>query len=136
MVLNMDCMRDVLLQTEALSTVQISSNGPISMQSFSVKKLFKRIPSYSCEDIYYAVLMLSEAEFILTSETRVMGGVADCEILRLTYQGHEFLAKIKDPGHWATVHRILPSVRDYSLSAISAIAEGVTKAILDKHLFT
>ena len=99
MVLNTDCIRDVLLQTEALSSVQVYSNGLIAMEPFSISKLYDRLPAYSHEDIYYTVLMLSEAEFILTSETRVMGGISECSILRLTYQGHEFLAKIKDPGH-------------------------------------
>lgn len=135
MILNMDCLREVLIQTERLSTVAIRGNGLITLEPFSIAGLYKVLPSFSHEDIYYSVLMLTEAGLLLSEEIRVMGGVSDCSILRLTYQGHEFLAKIKDPGHWSAVRRILPAVCDYSLSAISAVAEGITKAALDKRLF-
>lgn len=136
MVLNMDCIRAVLMQTEALSAVHVYDDGLISIEPFPIEALYEQLPGFSHEDIYYSALMLSEAEYLLMQETRAMGGVVGCYIQRMTYQGHEFLGKIKDPGHWSKVQRIIPAVRDFSLSTVSAIAEGVTKGILDKRLFT
>ena len=133
MVLNVDCVRAVLMQVEELTKVEVQDDGLVALEPFSINALYENLPSYSHEDIYYSVLMLSEAEYLLMEETHVMGGVIGCFIVRLTYQGHEFLGKIKDSDHWSLVHRAFPAIRDYSLSAISAIAEGITKAALDKH---
>ena len=136
MILNVACIREVLMQTEALSQVQVQTDGLITLEPFSIDLLYENLPTFSPEDIYYSVLMLSEAGYLLMQEAHAMGGVAGCFIARLTYQGHEFLGKIKDPGHWSKVQRIIPAVRDFSLSTVAAIAEGVTKGILDKRLFT
>ncbi len=136
MVLNVDRVRAVLMQVEERSKVEIQGNGLIALEAFSINVLYENLPAYSHEDIYCSVLMLSEAGYLLMEETHAMGGVIGCFIVRLTYQGHEFLGKIKDSGHWSLVRRAFPAIRDYSLSAISAIAEGITKAALDKHFAT
>ena len=57
-----------------------------------------------------------------------------CAINYLTYSGHEFLERIRDEKRWGKVKGILNTVRDYSLSAISAIAEGVTSAAITSYL--
>ena len=49
-------------------------------------------------------------------------------ILDLTPKGHQFIAQIRDSGQWKKVKNGLDAVRNYSLAAISAVAEGVTSA--------
>ncbi len=51
----------------------------------------------------------------------------------LSPNGHEFLAKIRDKNQWAAVKSGLSAVRNYSLSAISSVAEGITSAAISSY---
>lgn len=48
----------------------------------------------------------------------------------LTPKGHQFIAKIRDERQWKSVKKGLAAVRNYSLSAISAVADGVTSGAI------
>ena len=52
----------------------------------------------------------------------------------LSPNGHEFLSKIRDNNQWSKVKTGLSAVRNYSLSAISSVAEGVTSAAISAYL--
>ena len=51
----------------------------------------------------------------------------------LSPSGHELLAKIRDEKQWATVKKGISAVRNYSLSALSAVAEGATSAAINAY---
>lgn len=136
MKLNVECIRDVLIEIESQHRVESKADGLISIQRLDIESIYEQLPRYRREDVYYSVLMLKEAEYILIDETYVMGGVCSCKILRMTYAGHEFLAKIRDDKQWGNVQKALGVVRNYSISAISAIAEGVTSAAINAHFLT
>lgn len=136
MKLNVECIRDVLIEIESQHRIEVETDGLISIQRLDIGSIYKQLPQYQREDIYYSVLMLSEAEYVLIDETYAMGGVYSCEILRMTYAGHEFLAKIRDDKQWSNVRKALGAIRNYSISAISAIAEGVTSAAINSQFLT
>lgn len=52
----------------------------------------------------------------------------------MTYAGHELLENIRDDGRWKAVTTGLAAVRNYSLSAISSLAEGITAGAISAYL--
>lgn len=60
--------------------------------------------------------------------------VYECLVNYMTYDGHEFLNEIRDGKRWNKVKSITTAIRNYSLSAVSSIAEGVTNAAISAFL--
>ncbi len=54
-------------------------------------------------------------------------------IADLTPKGHQFIAQIRDEKQWGAVKKGLAAVRNYSLAAIGAVAEGVTSASISAY---
>lgn len=50
----------------------------------------------------------------------------------MTYEGHEFLDKIRDPERWKTVKSITGALRSFALDAINQAANGVASAAISK----
>lgn len=123
MVLNPDCVRDVLLAIESAKLDEYISPGT----------LHRSLPQYSEGEIEYTCLVLSDGDFIQVVLLQIPGreipGVKS--ITRLTFKGHEFIAKIRDPERWPKLRKAMAGVRDYSLSALNAIAEGATSAAIN-----
>lgn len=46
MVLNVDCIRAVLMQVEELSKVEIQDDGFVALEPFSIDVLYENLPSY------------------------------------------------------------------------------------------
>lgn len=141
MRLDIDCLRDVLLCIEEHTGLRnycyfidkelesIANNmGSVSpIQAYQEKLLEK----YDNDTLLYHVHFCVEAEFAKTSleQSRYKMWIAD-----LTPKGHEFLANIRDTKQWTTVKKGLAAVRNYSLSAISSVAQGVTSAAINAYL--
>lgn len=78
--------------------------------------------------------MLSDGGYI-DAETYSEGdNTVSCLVTMITYNGHELLEHIRDDCQWATVKKGLSAVRSYSLSAIQAIASGITEAAITAYL--
>jgi Hypothetical protein (DUF2513). len=133
MKLNHDCIRSVLLYLESESKVEVGDNGRIRWSEVPIQEFYKALPEYSKEDIYYSLFNIDEAGYINSSCNHAGGSVTMYCVNRITFQGHEFLETIRDDKRWNKVKSILSSVKDYSLSAISAIAEGITTAAIHSH---
>lgn len=120
MKLNSDCVRDVLLAVESADLDEY----------ISPKTLHNSLPQYSEREIEYTCLILDEGGLIIATTMQLPGQeiAAVKSIVRLTYQGHELAAKIRDPERWPKLKKGLSAVRDYSISALSAVAEGVVSA--------
>lgn len=120
MKLNSDCVRDVLLAVESADLDEY----------ISPKTLHNSLPQYSESEIEYTCLILDEGGFIIAITIQLPGQeiTAVKSIVRLTYQGHELAAKIRDPERWPKLKKGLSAVRDYSISALSAVAEGAVSA--------
>lgn len=120
MKLNPDCVRDVLLAVESADLDEY----------ISPKTLHDSLPQYSEREIEYTCLILDEGGPIIATTMQLPGQeiAAVKSIVRLTYQGHELTAKIRDPERWPKLKKGLSAVRDYSISALSAVAEGAVSA--------
>ena len=126
MRLNPDCVRDVLLAIEAAELGEYISPGT----------LHRSLTQYSESEIDYTCLLLDDGGFLISMKIQLpQQEIPNVKsIVRLTYQGHEFIAKIRDAERWHGVKRALPAIRNYSLHAINAVAEGMTSAAISAFL--
>ena len=135
MKLNFDCIRATMLSLEKLLTIQHDHRDNLYMEAVDLRTLYADLPKFSIEDIYYAVVNLAQAGYIDFNGQYADGGLLLYgEVSDINFAGHEFLGQIRDKEQWSIVKTGLSKVRDYSLSAISAIAEGITKVAIDKYI--
>lgn len=135
MKLNPDCIRAVMIEVEKSWNLETDAGGNIAMGSLNINQLYKALPDYEKKDIFYCVYNLEQAGYLDLSIIWADGRIAyRCTINHMTYAGHEFLDKIRDPKQWSAVKNGLNAVRNYSLDAINAIASGVTTAAIAAYL--
>ena len=134
MKLNYDCVRDVLLYLEKQDYYITSEDHYVESNPVDITQMVEDLPEYSFVDLYYTLKNLDEAGYIDLFEIEADCGIIDASVNRITFKGHEFLERVRDSGRWSTVKKVLSSVKDYSLSAIGAIASGVTGAMIDKYI--
>ncbi|MBS6283704.1 MAG: DUF2513 domain-containing protein [Oscillospiraceae bacterium] len=122
MVLNPDCVRDILLEVESLGFDEC----------LTINLLHERLPVYSSDQLEYTCLMLEDGGFLelITIETlgRNLPGVKLIQCL--TYKGHEFLANVHKDDIWAGVKSVSSKIGSASLSALTQIASNVISEII------
>lgn len=122
MVLNPDCVRDVLLSIESCGFGE----------RLTLEKLCEKAPQYSEEDLWYTCLKLEEGGYIdlitFTALRMPMPGIK--EIKSLTYQGHEFLDSVREDKNWGKVKLVAKKAGTFSLSSLGDIAKEVAKAAI------
>lgn len=130
MKLNHECIRDVLLYLESIPYISENSDGYIEYQPIFIENLYESLPQYTHQDIFYSIFNMEQAGFLDATIQSSDDCIHICCVNFLTYSGHEFLESIRDPKRWGLIQRSLPAIRNYSLSAISSIAEGFTSAAI------
>ena len=127
MRLNPDCVRDVLL---AIESAEFGEH-------ISPSTLHRSLSQYTEDEIEYTCLILSDGNFLQVMTIQLPGQEMPSikSIIRLTFQGHELIAKIRDPERWPKLKKAVSAVRDYSLSALEAIANGATSAGINALFF-
>ena len=128
MRLNMDCVRDILLACESFGP----EHTPVMVGD--IASVCKN--EWNTLDLKYTISRMCEGHLI---SGMTLNGDAELEqqvpaIFSITWDGHQFLEKIRDEKTWAKTKTALTAVRNYSLSAISAIAEGITTAAINAYL--
>lgn len=127
MKLDWDCMRAVLAEAEKL---------PLNCL-LDIQQLYDRIPAYSNDVIQYSCLKLHEAGLVVAI---LIDGINNMplpkvnSIADVTYKSHEFLSKVRDDNRWRGIKKALSSVRDYSIDAINAVANGFASAAISSYL--
>lgn len=134
MKLNLDCLRLVMIEIEKRTELTVGSQFEGEFVWVPVSDIADALPKQRKEDVLYTVLLLDEAGFIVSAQHNANNRIVEAYVLRMTYQGHSFLEKIRDEKHWGILKSVLHSVRDYSLDAVSAAANGMTKAFLETAL--
>ena len=135
MVLNMDCLRDVLIVIEQHQRYISTPDGVVSNENLPLTTLCDLLPVYPREDVYYAAFQAEQAGFLKIGGTPAWGGVTlDEEIEYLTFAGHEFLASVRENSRWKALKKALPAIRNYSLDAINALSQGMTSAAITAYL--
>lgn len=133
MKLNMECVRDVLLELESRDYVR-EDDDIFCFIGISLNDLCKQLSKWERTDIFYSLFNLDQADYISMTTFEADIGICDCIINYITFDGHEFLESVRDSQNWKKVKSGLSAVRNYSLSAIAALAEGITSAAVDKFL--
>lgn len=135
MKLNTDCIRAVLLEIEKSWELKDDNCQNIRMESLNIDSLYHALPEYDKKDIFYSLYNLDQAGYVDVSILWADGGtVYNCAINHMTYKGHQFLDQIRDTTRWSKIKRGIDAVRNYSLAAISAMAEGITSAAIASYL--
>lgn len=126
MTLNLDCMRDILLEAEKCKY----------NETLPVRQLEKILTQYYNEIVRYNCLKLYEAGYIeamcIHADNSPLPYIH--EIIDITYPGHEFLANIRKRENWEKTKAIGEKVGVFSLSMAGKIAEGVATAYLKQVL--
>jgi len=138
--INPDCVRDVMLFLENNLFV-IIDNGRYQFGAISINEILSDIDirtTYTREDIVYSVFQLIQDGYIVDrggdTYNKHHFAFNIGEILFITPKGHTFLSGIKDQKNWGKVKHILEKVGSISLSAIEAVANGVTTAMVGKYI--
>lgn len=134
MRLDPDCVRDLLLFIEDMDTYVLDEDNDLTLQGAFLEAISQKLPQYPETQLYYTLDKLEEGG--LVNMTSQWGGdtLTSCHVSSLTYAGHEFLASIRDGGRWDVVKTGLSAVKNYSLTAIAAIAEGITSGAVSAYL--
>lgn len=121
MILNPDCVRDILL------TIESGNLGDY----WNVEKLAAKIP-YSEDEIHYCCLKLDEAGFVDVCTVPQMGTSVEGikSIHDLTFYGHEFLENIKNDNNWNKTKDIAKSVGSFSINALKDISASVISNLI------
>jgi len=119
---DMDLVRDLLLQVD---------KAPKEIDSDDLLLLLE--PQPPLEKFYYHLELLAlEAGFLTGLRIDTLGDDGWIE-LKLTWAGHEFLDKIRDPAIWQETQQVAKKAGGFSLDILGALARGLLKKQIEKH---
>ena len=124
MQLTPDCIRDVLLELETFHI------GVYKVDSFQNCLLH-----YSSEQILYTLIKLYEVAYINAQLIRSSDGqLITFRVYDMTFQGHEFLEKIRSDTVWnQKLKPVFTTIGSMSLEVISSVANSaITSLVLAK----
>lgn len=124
MQLTPDCIRDVLLELETFHI------GAYKVDSFQNCLLH-----YSSEQILYTLIKLYEGGYINAQLVRSSDGqLITFRVYDMTFQGHEFLEKIRSDTVWdQKLKPVFTTIGSMSLEVISSVANSaITSLVLAK----
>lgn len=119
MILDRDCVRDLLL------TVELDSFN----NRFFLDKICDqpKMQSYSKETITYAIQKLDEANYINADILIADGGPYSVSVSSITWDGHQFLDNIRDPGIWEKVKSRSSKLTSVSLPLLAELGLSFVK---------
>lgn len=123
MRLNYDCIRDVLLELEEMLTCNYTDQN-FHTNEVDIENLFDKLSdkNYTIEEIFYSVKNLEQAKFIIADFKQADDGIIDCEIFDITYEGHEFINKVRKDKVWNKVKdKVMSTGASVTLSVISKL---------------
>ena len=134
MKLNNDCIRAVMLEIEKRHKVTVDEENNASFEILWVDALYEALPQYTKEDIFYSLYNLDQAGYVSISTNSGDNAIYMCAINSMTYAGHEFLEKIRDPKAWRYIKGVGSAIGNFSLALINQTANGVATAFINEYL--
>lgn len=121
MKLDLNCIRDTLLTLENWLVL----DDDLEFVCLDLDEICKssNMLKYSKPEIAYTLVMLEEASFIKASITYISGSIYDLTVIRLTYDGHQFLDVVRPQSSWDKIHSISEKTGLKSISSIMEIAD-------------
>lgn len=123
MVLNQDCIRDLMLYLEE----NLKLNDYLSVSSISLK-------NYSPEELLYTADKLYEAEYLKCSRKVYDNTDLMIFVSSITYNGHQFLDNIRDEKVFTKTKSILSTFKSVSVEIISETASKVITNMINQQL--
>nr|DAP60467.1 MAG TPA: Transcriptional regulator, MarR/EmrR family, emrR, transcriptional regulator, DNA-binding [Caudoviricetes sp.] len=125
MKLNIDCVRDVLLELETFT-----------LGSYDSDSFIKSIEKYGNDNVTYSLAKLTEAGYINAKYSRTMDGRPHFDDLYdITFSGHEFLEKIRSDGIWNNnIKPVLSQVGSKSFDMIIQVSTSIISSLISKQL--
>lgn len=122
MVLDPDCVRDVLLVVEECNFGE----------RLTLTTLKERLPGYTEEMLWYTCIKLQEGGYLdlMTFPASRHPLPLIKQIKDLTYSGHEFLNIIRSNNNWVKAKVIAKKAGAFSLKALAEIAQSVAAAAI------
>lgn len=124
MKLNIDCVRDVLLQCE---------NIPLN-NSLKLSELANALPKYSEDEIVYTCLKLKEADYLHIVIKQIGSATTVVKVTDITFSGHEFIEKIRPDSVFSTTKKVLGKIGVFSINMTSQVAGSVISALISQFL--
>ena len=120
MKLDTCCIRDTLLVPENWLVL----NDDLAFIPLDLCEICKSgsMQKYSKSDIAYTLVLLEEAGFIEAEIDYTLEGIHEIDVIRLTFQGHQFLDTIRPESIWKKIHGISEKTGLKSITAIMEIA--------------
>lgn len=140
MKLNPDCVRTLVLFIEEHTYVSGVSESGGKFHKLSPQCMIQVEPvcSYDADEVLYTLIQLSESGYIVTDFSLIKNSETDDflfgHIYYLTPKGHEFASGVRRPERWNKIKAVIKPIGDISLSALTAIAQGVTEGIISNAL--
>lgn len=134
MKLDMDLLRQIMLFLETQDYFIENPDGSIENEPVWFETLCEHFSDTGKQQIFYSLQNLHQAEYIILQASWADDTMQNCCVSTITFKGHEFIASVCDDKNWKRIKKGLLAVRNYSLSAINAIAEGVTSAAISAFL--
>ncbi len=126
MRLDPECIRDILLEIESFSKW-----GGVYVYDPDNLPEGTRLADYSPDTIMYHVRQCNLSGYLLNCMWSEFEYVA---IEDLTPEGHAFVSNTRVEERWLKTKSILSKLGGASLKIVSATAEGVTTAFLNKYM--
>jgi hypothetical protein len=126
MVLNHNCIRDILLEIE-----QFSSFNDTYEYNPNHLPVGSHLSHYDSDTVLYHIRQCDLAGYLFNTNWKVYDYVA---IEDLNPIGHELVANIKTEEKWNLTKKLLSKLGGAGLKMMSATAEGVATAFLNKYM--
>lgn len=123
MKLDVDCVRDVLLEFE---------NFPIGC--YTPYNFLVSVKKHGIDSVEYCLAKLKEADYV-NADIRLMenGNYEFYGIYNLTFDGHQFLEKIRDGKIWSKTKSIAGGIGSHAFDVITKIATAVITELITGH---
>ena len=121
MKLDLNCVRDSLLTLEKWLVL----NDQLEFIFLDLNEIMEsaEMQKYTKPDVAYTLVMLEEAGFIKAVIDYGCDEISELDVIRLTYQGHQFLETIRPKDTWDKIYAVAEKTGHKALTSIMEIAD-------------
>lgn len=132
MRLDIDCVRSVLLALE--SHLKYDENLIVEPIYFDDLCAFPEMKAFSKEIVLYTSQKLEEASLISFVDEYADNALWSASYHGITYDGHQFIEKIRSDDVFAKTKNVLSKVGSFSLNVVGDVASKVLAGIINQNI--
>lgn len=126
MKLDIECVRDVLIYIEE----NLEYNSTLTLSSI----YDELAPRYQKNQIDYTCIKLLEGNYMNLITKNVEGKVLPLAVSSLTFDGHQFLEKIRNPKVWNPTKRFAKNLGSISIQTLSQISSDIIAKMITQNM--